>query len=400
MPRHRKPARLWQREDGAWIILDRDIPGGQRRTGHRGARGRAAAEDALAEYLRIKKPRRTRAARPSEITVGEVLDFYVELKGPEIAGFETLAYCVKALAPFWGKLTVEDVVGSNCRAYEKHRAQPVVKEYRGKKGKRWKRTLAAGPARVRRELGVLNRALKTAVSEGKLTAAPPVTLPGDSIPRERWLTRKEAAKLLRAAAPHLRRFIVISLATGTRASTVLGLRLQTSLTSGYLDPEAGVVYRRGARERESNKRRGAVRMTDRLQAHARRWIRFGGSHAVLWKGKPLAEIDTAFAAACRRAGIENVTIHDLKRTAVTWAFQRGMTLEDAADWFSTTPATLLKYYRAHSPHYQERAKAVMELRAFRCSNRCKRRAENHLSAGAGEGIRTLDPNLGKVVLYP
>jgi len=37
-----------------------------------------------------------------------------------------------------------------------------------------------------------------------------------------------------------------------------------------------------------------------------------------------------------------------------------MTLEDAADWFATSPATLMKRYRAHSPQYQSRARAMME----------------------------------------
>ena len=36
----------------------------------------------------------------------------------------------------------------------------------------------------------------------------------------------------------------------------------------------------------------------------------------------------------------------------------------------------------------------------RCRKRCARRVQIRLSNGAGEGIRTLDPNLGKVVLYP
>ena len=37
---------------------------------------------------------------------------------------------------------------------------------------------------------------------------------------------------------------------------------------------------------------------------------------------------------------------------------------------------------------------------FRCQKSAKSSRRYRLSIGAGEGIRTLDPNLGKVVLYP
>ena len=242
--------------------------------------------------------------------------------------------------PFWASQTCDAVKGSTSRAYA---AQ-----------------VGNAPSTVRRRLGVLQAALNYAHAEGKLIYAPKVTLTDPGSPRDRWLTRAEAAKLLRAAAPHLQRFIVVSLATGTRASAVLGLRWGPSLDSGWVDLDAGVVYRKGAREAETKKRRGVVAIPRQLLAHLSRWARAGGSHVVMWKGKPLAEIDTAFAAACRRADLHGVTPHTLKHTAVTWAFQRGMTMEDAVDWFSTSRATLERVYRQHSPHHQARAKAIME----------------------------------------
>ncbi len=52
--------------------------------------------------------------------------------------------------------------------------------------------------------------------------------------------------------------------------------------------------------------------------------------------------------------------HVLKHTAVTWAFQNGMTLEDAVDYFATSAATQMEVYRHHSPHHQTRAVSVMD----------------------------------------
>lgn len=365
MPRPRKPARLWQRRDGAWIIID---AGRQLRTGHSGESGRRAAEGSLSEYLTSREPERPAGpAQPSEIAVGAVLALYARDHG-HVAGVVTLAYCIKALAGFWTG-NCDSVKGSTCRAYERRRSEPVTREYVGRAGTKFSRTYTAGPGKVRRELGVLQAALHYAKKEGVLVYAPEVTLPKAPTSRDRWLTRAEAANLLWAAAPHLRRAILISLATGRRISAVLSLRWTPSLTSGWVDLDAGVIHFRGAAEQETDKRRGSVKMPRRLAAHMRRWAREGGSHVVMQRVgqkrpryRPIAEIDTAFAAACRRAGIEDVTPHVLKHTAVTWAFQKGMTREDAADWFDTSVRTLERVYRSHSPDHQARAKAIMESR--------------------------------------
>ncbi len=47
----------------------------------------------------------------------------------------------------------------------------------------------------------------------------------------------------------------------------------------------------------------------------------------------------------------------------------------------------------------ERAKGFEPERALHANNRARVRLQR-LDIGAGEGIRTLDPDLGKVVLYP
>jgi integrase len=61
-----------------------------------------------------------------------------------------------------------------------------------------------------------------------LTTAPIVTLPKRPASKERWLTRDEAARLLRAVraepkARHLTRLILIAIYTGTRKDAILRL---------------------------------------------------------------------------------------------------------------------------------------------------------------------------------
>jgi integrase len=157
-------------------------------------------------------------------------------------------------------------------------------------------TFTAGTATGRRELGVLQAALDHAHAEGVLVHPLKVTLSEPSLPRDRWLTRSEVARLLKAASPHTRRFILISAYTGRRMSAAL------ELNWARVDLDAGVIRFRRDGERETKKRRGRVRMPRQLAAHLRRWkaaARLGETHVNSFRGEPIDSIKTAI----RRAGL-------------------------------------------------------------------------------------------------
>lgn len=354
MPRPRKPARLYFRKDEQqWIIRDGDI---NRRTGF-GLGERGEAETALAKYLAGRKPEARRGpANPSELTVGEVLARYADDKGGAMASARTLAYSIQALAPFWADLTCDAVKGSTCRLYARERAKPRTVTVTTKTGREISRELVAGAATVRRELGVLQAALKHAHIEGLLIHPIAVDLPEASVSRDRWLTRDEVARLLRSAEPHVRRFILLSLYTGRRASAVL------ELIWTRVDLDGGAIRFREEGQTENKKRRGRVRIPRQLLGHLRRWAGDRRSHVVNFRGKPVASIKKGIGRAAERAGIEGVTPHVLKHTAITWAIMRGLGVEDAAEYFDTSPETIRKHYWHHSPHHQERALDVIERR--------------------------------------
>lgn len=85
-----------------------------------------------------------------------------------------------------------------------------------------------------------------------------------------------------------------------------------------------------------------------------------GIQNVIHFNGPVQSIRTAFEAAVERAGLQDVTPHTLKHTAVTWFFQSGGSLEDAVDFFDTTADTLLMVYRQHSVDHQSRAADTMD----------------------------------------
>lgn len=337
MPRARKPPRLYQAPGtGDWYIRDGETTQWVCRGD--GSRGRtpADAEQALSDYL-TRKHDRLAPSQPGGLSVGLVLSEYAREHGPTVAAPKTLGYAIKALAPFWGDLTCADVKGNTCRRYAASRP-------------------SAGTAR--RELGVLQAALNHAHREGVLIHPVKVTLPANAPPRERWLTRAEVRAVLRVAPVPLRRLIAISVLTGTRLSAVAALRWGPSIASGYVDLDRGILHRMGRAERQTAKRRGAVAMPRQLVRYLRRQER---GETVTGFGS-VKTAQKAWARAREAAGIAPATLHDLKHTAVTWAFQRGMSLEGAASYFSTSQQTLERVYRHHSPHYQEAERRIMEGR--------------------------------------
>jgi len=110
------------------------------------------------------------------------------------------------------------------------------------------------------------------------------------------------------------------------------------LDSGWVDLEAGVIHFIGKAEAETRKRRGVVRMPNTLHEEMKTWGQ-DGSHVISFKDSPVSRIDKAFRAAVKRADLADVTPHTLKHTAVTWAFMRGLTLEDATAYFATSRET-------------------------------------------------------------
>ncbi len=132
-----------------------------------------------------------------------------------------------------------------------------------------------------------------------------------------------------------------------------------SLHNGWVDLERGVIHFLGKPEEETKKKKGVVRVPGKLLAEMRTWEQ-DGPNVISYEVRPVVNIKTAFNQAVRRAGLEDVTPHTLKHTAVTWAFIEGMSLEMATDYFATSRETLEDVSRSYSPEAQRDAAAIMD----------------------------------------
>ena len=277
-------------------------------------------------------------------TVGQLLLGYVEHHAPTVANPERIAYAIDALTDFWADKTLHEVTPKACRAYIASRK--------------------VAPGTVRRELGVLRAALNHGVRQRWIAAAPPVDLPSKPEPKQRWLTRGEAARLLWACrAPdrrHLARLILIQLYTGTRPGAAIALRWRAGPEGGWIDVERGLLFRAAEGARVTKKRKPPAKMPRQLVAHARRWRRDGAAAVISYRGKPVIKVRKSWAAACEAARIEGATPHTLRHTAITWAMQRGAPVIEACGYFGVSQRTMEDVYLHHHPEYMGGVVAAME----------------------------------------
>jgi len=368
MPRRSKGARLWlrpaRRKSGrlvasaVWIIVD-----GDRHVATGCLKDQAGeAEQRLAAYI-ADKYRPSRHARDiDEIDIADALSVYLEDCGPRVADRPKLERAIGRLNDYWGGKMLSEVTAAECRAYARSR---------GKTGG------------TRTDLETLRAAINHHAKENLHYGTVRVTLPPKGPPRDRWLTRDEAARLVWACwryreqqtvhrgqhkgrqvetdkrpLRHLARFILIGLYTGTRASAIASASPYRDTGHSFVDLDQGIYYRLAIGRRATNKRQSPAPIPPRLLTHMRRWVRRGiiTSHFVEWQGAPVKSVKTGFKHAVAIAGLwGRVTPHTLRHTAATWLMQRGVPIWQAAGYLGMSAQMIERTYGHHHPDYMRGA---------------------------------------------
>jgi integrase len=278
------------------------------------------------------------ARKPGGETVAEIVDAYLSDKDKTAIRAKDLRGAWKQAQTTFGHLRPDQITRDLCRAYRDGR-------------------YAAGrkPATVRKELEVIRAALNFAKKgQGAVFELPPPPLP-----KERYLDRHEAARLLRAARqfPHVRAFIALSLATGARMSAIL------ELTWDRVDLKRRIIsLALNDTLDEQRKRRATVPMTRRAYRylrvmHAARTC----EHVIEWAGKPVGSVKKGFAAAAKRAGLDGITPHILRHTAASWMAERDVPIFEIAKFLGHSDTRITeRCYAKLTPAYLNRAAKALD----------------------------------------
>jgi integrase len=306
---------------------------GQRFRRSLGTADQATAKALLAEF--VKHRAITQDGGP--LTVAAIYLAYEGDRKAEGKAVSRIQDAWKRLAPAFGTLLPSYITKQTCRDYISSRK--------------------ASRGTVHLELTYLRAALRYAEKEKWLTKAPHIYVPTRPKPRDHYLTKPEALKLIEAAATHhLRLFITLALATAARASALLELKWD------QVDMKRRTIDLRDPHKAETPKGRAIVPINDMafqaLEQAAK--VRLT-DNVIEFAGRPVESVKKGVSAAAARAGIK-ATPHVLRHSAAVWMAEDGVKMEEIAQFLGhTTSATTYRVYARYSPEHLRKASKALEL---------------------------------------
>lgn len=306
---------------------------GKRRRYRLAALSRKEAESEAIDVIRRE------TLKSQDTTVKTLWDLYRQEKdGRRVAAAMKSEWSF--IGPHFGALRFDQIGVDTCRAYVRAQRKAPRK---AKDGTIWT------------ELGHLRTVLSWAWKGRLIPYAPTIERPAKPAPRDRWLTKDEAATLLSAdCSPHIRLAMQVMLGTAARVSACL------ELTWDRVDFERGQIDLRVDAE-GPRKGRAVVPMNDSLRAALSQAKAAAISDYVIeWAGEPVQRIKTGFYSAVRASKLKGVSPHVLRHTAGVWMAAGGVPMSKISQYMghSSVAVTERVYARFAPDHLRDAAEAL------------------------------------------
>lgn len=351
MPRKRKTRDrdgLYRRKDSPYWWASYTDAGGRRTRRSTGTENRKEAEAILAKWRVEAHQGRHWGEQPTRTFDEMMLDY---LKGPssEKRSANRDKLSARHLYQAFTGREMHTMTPMDIRAYiEQRREQGVT------------------PATINRELSMLSAAINYARREWGWEIDNPVRGRKLKEPegRVRWITREEAQRLIEAAedarrAPHLADFIRLALHTGCRRGELLGLEWSR------VDFQMGLIHLEAAHTKSKRRRSIPLNAIARQALLSRMEFRASYCPESPWvfchkNGRRIADVKNSFAGACRRAGIKDFRIHDMRHTCAAWLVSAGVPLTEVRELLGHASVTMTERYAHLAPENVRTAVTLLE----------------------------------------
>lgn len=364
MPRTNHGPYLSDERNASGFYEIRWTEGGRSKRKSTGEGDRRAAQRVYAEFLLALDGA---VANEGSVTLGRCIDAYLADKD-DVMDRAGQGKDFGHLRAHFGHITVRDLEDSDVQAYRQARADGLV-TYRDPEG-RVRGGKAAGDSTVRRELTMLAAAVAHGIKHKKFrdphgrsvlkaTDRLLLRLPAAAPPRDRWITKDEAARLLACASgsggerlSRTYRYIVMLMFTASRKAPVVTLPWSRILLED--DPakhaagDYGMINFQDPGRKRTSKRRGWVPISAelyRVLARARQ------ERVSEWYLDTPTEPVSGFQTAAKAAGLDDVSPHVLRHSWAVWAAQDGVDLYRIAGVLHDTVQTVEKNYLHHCPQH-------------------------------------------------
>lgn len=232
-----------------------------------------------------------------------------------------------------------------------------------------RRQEGAAASTVNRELALFSAAINHARREWDWGLSNPCEKRRLKEPegRIRWITREEARTLVRAAEEpgrpsYLADFIIMALNTGCRRGELLGLeweRVDLKRRLIHLEAQHTKTRRRRSVPLNESARKALVsRLKYRMQCCSESpWV------FCTQQGTRIESIKTTWATVCRKAGINDYRVHDMRHTCAAWLVTAGVPLAEVRDLLGHSTIAMTERYAHLAPENVRSAVARLDEEA-------------------------------------
>jgi integrase len=219
---------------------------------------------------------------------------------------------------------------------------------------------------INNQLTALRKLLNLAVEWGALERAPKVRgfkLKHEYVSEDEYLTFEEADRLLRAAAPEWKPFLVVALKTGLRIGELLALKWSdVDLVAGHL-----IVRRTLWRDQEGPPKGGRNRkvpLSDVALATLKAYRHLKGPYVLCdSSGARLTHsmMKDVVPDTCRRAGLgKRITTHGLRHTFASHLVMRGASLKAVQELLGHETIEMTLRYSHLTPDVKREAVRLLD----------------------------------------
>jgi integrase len=232
------------------------------------------------------------------------------------------------------------------------------------------RTRGIAQSTVNRRVSILRAAINWGVKNSLVMENPlrDLRMPRAKSRRISPPSPPEAKDILKAAAPHVQRVIVLGLCSGVR----IGPSELFGLTWRDVDLKNAMIRMPNARKNNQFGDYRDVPIRRSLLPIMKRWLsqdqRQGHEYVITWNGKPVRSIGQAWHTALRKAGIgRRIRPYDLRHAYATYSLAGGADIGSVAGIMGHTDASMILKTYQHVQDAQKRAAVealpdILELR--------------------------------------
>jgi integrase len=302
------------------------------------------AEDWIGQQERLV--RRGQNPDASTVTLAAAIDRYEVEVSRKKRGYEQEKYRLDA----WRRDALGNKRLSEIRAWEiaayirdRQTGKPRPPSRKGTESDnvRERATEPVSAQTILSDVTLLQAIFETAIKDWGLDLPNPVRSvrkPRRPRPRDRRLESRELERLLGACRQdqELRTFILLSVQNAIRRGEQLRLSWQN------IDLERGVAHLRETKAGEPRSIALTPEVVALLQSINEKFGR--PTQGPLWSQRDPRSWSRAVARAIRRAGLEDLRLHDLRHEATSRLFERGLTIEEVAAITGHKTWTMLRRY--------------------------------------------------------